>query len=99
MVRNGYVTEAQATAVASTPLPLADGRSLPPLGAVSFVPPPPFDWAELSVGALLLGSALAAFVAARLVAPNLALRISLKVVATLLLLAGALTAAYSVQVV
>ena len=42
---------------------------------------------------------MAAFVAARLVAPNLALRISLKVVATLLLLAGALTAAYSVQVV
>ncbi|HUK98858.1 MAG TPA: biosynthetic peptidoglycan transglycosylase [Gaiellaceae bacterium] len=99
MVRNGYVTEAQAGAAVGSRLPLAGGRALPALHGIDFAVPAPFDWAELAVALLLVAGAAAAFVAARVVAPSLAVRSTLRVAAVLLLLAGALTAAYSVQVV
>jgi membrane peptidoglycan carboxypeptidase len=99
MVRNGYVTEAQASAVVGSPLPLAGGPALPALRAVDFAVPAPFDWAELAVALVLLAGAVAAFVAARLVAQTLAVRGTMRLAAVLLLLAGVLTAAYSVQVV
>jgi membrane peptidoglycan carboxypeptidase len=99
MVRNGYVTEPQASAVVASRLPLAGGHALPPIANVSFDVPAPFDWAELAVAMLLVAGALAAYLAARLTAPTLAARGALKAAAIILLLAGALTAAYSVQVV
>ena len=99
MVRNGNVTSTQAAAAVGSRLALARGRALPALHGIGFAPPAPFDWAELAVGLLLVAGAVAAFVAARVVAPSLAVRSSLRFAAVLLLLAGTLTAAYSVQVV
>lgn len=99
MVRNGYATEAQARVAVGTRLPLAGGHALPALHGVGFEPPAPFDWAELAVALLLVAGALAAFVAARAVAPSLAVRGGLRAAAVLLLLAGVVTAAYSIQVV
>jgi membrane peptidoglycan carboxypeptidase len=99
MVRNGDITEAQARAAVGSPLSLVDGRALAALHGVDFAVPAPFDWAELAVGLLLVAGALSAFVAAHVVAPSLAVRSTLRVAAVLLLVAGAVTAAYSVQVV
>ncbi len=99
MVRNGYITEAEASAVVARPLPVRGGRVLPALHGVGFSVPPPFDWAELVVALLIVAGAVAAFAAARLVAPTLAARFGLELAAAVLLIAGAVIAAYSVQVV
>jgi membrane peptidoglycan carboxypeptidase len=99
MVRNGYVTERQAAAVAAEPLRFAGGRNLAPVHGVGFDVAAPFDWGELAIASLMLAGALAAGIAARLVAPGLAARGGLRLAMVLLLLAGVLTAARSVQVI
>lgn len=99
MVRNGYITEAEAGAVVSRPLAIRGGRALPVLHGVGFAVPAPFDWAELAVAVLIVAGAVAAFAAARLAAPTLAARFGLELAAALLLIAGVVVAAYAVQVV
>jgi membrane peptidoglycan carboxypeptidase len=99
MVRNGYITEAEAGAVVSRPLAIRGGRALPALHGVGFAVPAPFDWAELAVAVLIVAGAVAAFAAARLAAPTLAARFGLELAAALLLIAGVVVAAYAVQVV
>ncbi len=99
MVRNGFVTQEEASRAAGRPLELAAGSALPPLRAVGFAPPAPFDWAELAVAGLLLVGAAAALLAARLAAPRVPVSVALRVAAAALLVAGAVAAARSVQVV
>ena len=99
MVRNGFVTQREASNAVGAPLDLTAGSALPPLHAVGFAPPAPFDWAELAVAALLLAGAAAALLTARLVAPRLPVRVVLRLAAAVLLVAGAIAAARSVQVV
>jgi membrane peptidoglycan carboxypeptidase len=99
MVRNGFVTEEEASRAVGAPLDLAAGGALPPLHAVGFAPPAPFDWAELAVAVLLLAGAAGALVTARLVAPRVPARVVLRLAAAAMLVAGAIAAARSVQVV
>ena len=98
MVRNGYVTEAEAAAVIATPLRLATGTAIPPHEPVSFAVPAPFDWAELALATALLIGAIAAYLTARLLTAALTVHSALRVAAALLVVAAAITAANSVQV-
>lgn len=98
MVRNGYATEEEAAAAVSRPLRLASGGSLPAIAGASFAVGSPFDAVELAAAIVMLFLAIAAFVIGRSLSPPLAGNL-LRAVSVALLIASALTAAHSVQVV
>jgi membrane peptidoglycan carboxypeptidase len=65
LVRDGYATAKQATAVLARPLLLRGGRVLPALTGVAITPLPPFAWGLLAVGVGLIAVGLGGFVALR----------------------------------
>jgi membrane peptidoglycan carboxypeptidase len=98
MVRNGFITEEEASSVVGSRLPLRGGFSLPREGPVTFVVGAPFDWDVLAFAFVLLAGALAAYAAAGLVAPGLTTRAALRVAGIALFSVSLLTAARSMQV-
>jgi membrane peptidoglycan carboxypeptidase len=98
MVRNGYTTQAEARAAVARPLRLATGGSLPALSDVSFAVGAPFDSTELAAATIMLLIAIVGLVRTRR-SRAVPARILVRLAAVGLLLASALTAALSVQVV
>jgi penicillin-binding protein 1A len=65
LVRTGDLTEAEAAAALSRPLPLAGGRTLPPVHGVDLAPGPAFVWWEFALGAAFALAGVAALLALR----------------------------------
>jgi membrane peptidoglycan carboxypeptidase len=66
LVRNGFLTEAEAARIVGRPLHLRAGTVLPPVQGVDFSPGPAFIWWELGLGATIVVLGIAAAVATRL---------------------------------
>jgi membrane peptidoglycan carboxypeptidase len=99
MVRNGYTTEAEASAAIERPLRLASGVRLNPVLHVSFAAPAPFDWVELAFAIALLVAGLILSVLGRLRTQPVVPRALSRSAVPVLLLLGTVIAAHSVQVV
>lgn len=97
MVRNGYATEGEASAVVAHRLRLRSGVSLPPLQGVSFAVPAPFDAGELAAAVIMLFAAVVVLAALRFLLPPFAGRRPAAAAAFALMGAAALTVAHSVQ--
>jgi penicillin-binding protein 1A len=65
MIRNGYLTTAEATEALTRPLPLTHGPPLAPTLNVDLAPGPAFTWWQLALGTTLLIGALAALLILR----------------------------------
>ncbi len=65
MVRNGYLTTAEASEALSKPLRLTHGPPLPPTPAVDLAPGPAFTWWQLTLGTIVLVGGLTALLALR----------------------------------
>jgi hypothetical protein len=98
MVRNGYSTEAEASAAIGRPLRLTNGMQLSPLVHVSFAVPSLFDWVELAFAIAFLAAGLMLSIGGRLVVRPTVPRGLLRSGVSVLLLLGAVIAAHSVQV-
>jgi membrane peptidoglycan carboxypeptidase len=66
LVRNGYLTQEEATAALARPLHLESGASLQALRGIDLTPGPAFVWWQLSLGAALALAGAVALVASRL---------------------------------
>jgi membrane peptidoglycan carboxypeptidase len=66
LVRDGFLTEAEAVAAIDRPLRLLAGSPLPPLRGVDLSPGPAFVWWELVLGAIMAALGVVALVASRL---------------------------------
>jgi penicillin-binding protein 1A len=100
MVRNGYITESEASATIARPLRLANGGIVTPLrlSPETFAVPAPFDVVELVAAIVMFALALLVFALGRLFPRPLLRQRAARVAWSLLLLISALTAAHSVQV-
>jgi hypothetical protein len=100
MVRNGYVTESEASAAIAESLRLASGGIVAPvrLSPASFAVPAPFDVVELVAAIAMFALAIVVIALGRVLPrPFLPQRLA-RVAWSLLLLISAITAAHSVQV-
>ena len=100
MVRNGYITEAEASAASNRPLRLATGGTVAPLGLGpgSFAVPAPFDAVELVAAIAIFALALLLIAVGRLFPHRLLPQRVARLAWLLLLVVSAITAAHSVQV-
>jgi penicillin-binding protein 1A len=92
-VRNGYLTEEEATAALAQPLHLASGATLPPVRGIDLAPGPAFLWWQFALGSALALAGTVALVALRL--PRLRIPhglIALRIASLLILLLGIGTA-------
>lgn len=92
LARDGYVTSEQATRVLRRPLPLRDGRSLPPLEGVTVASQPAFAWGGLALGSAiaLIGLLGLILVGRRPAGPRL--QLAIKLACTVAVLVGAIAA-------
>jgi membrane peptidoglycan carboxypeptidase len=65
MVRNGYLTTGEASAVLNRPLPLRHGRPLAAVTGVDLGPGPAFAWWQLALGAAIVLGGLSALLVLR----------------------------------
>jgi len=65
LVRDGFLTQAEAAAALSRPLPLRGGTTLAPLLGVDLAPGPAFVWWKLALGIAIAVAGGVAFVASR----------------------------------
>ena len=65
LVRDGYLTQAEATTTIARPLRLRTGRTIAPVRGVDFAPGPAFVWWKLALGVAIAVAGAAAFVGSR----------------------------------
>jgi membrane peptidoglycan carboxypeptidase len=95
LVRTGRLSSGQAASALARPLPLRNGRALPPVHGVDLAAGPAFVWWQLALGAAITSAGVLALLGSRL--PRLRTRRALPLLRVLALAAVVLGAAVVVR--